>query len=95
MSKEGKTNVVALPAEPVAAPKKPARKRKREREGGAPSAVSAAESAARRIDALLASIRERSTELVDAQRSSPGRWQHFAQLAAIEDRLRSALAPEA
>ncbi len=76
------------PTAEAAAPR--ARKRKRPPKSTA-SAVSAAESASRRIDALVTKVQERASALLETQRAKPDRWQHFAALAELEDRLRQAL----
>jgi len=90
MSSKTSAAVVPLQGEPSKA-----RKPKPKASNGTQSATGAAEGAARRIDALLGQLHARSAELVAAQRKSPHRWQHFAALASLEERLRQALSPDA
>lgn len=88
--------VVPLPtATPQTAPDKKKRVRNRSKAPvaipGGPGPVSASESAAVRIDELLTGLRARRDSLLEAQREKPQRWEYFAALADLEERLRRVL----
>ena len=78
--------------EPKVTTGEPARARKRKRPAkSSATAVSAAEGAARRVEGLVTAVQERVACLLEAQRAKPDRWQYFASIAELEDRLRQAL----
>ncbi|HET9954123.1 MAG TPA: hypothetical protein VFQ61_06450 [Polyangiaceae bacterium] len=79
------------PPAAAAAPDAPKPAKAKRSKGGKSSAVTASERAQQRITELLAAVQARAEQIMQAQRQKPDRWQHFASLAELEDRLRRVL----
>lgn len=95
MTQKAKTATAAgtaavQPEQAAAAAPAPKRKRDRSKRPTVPQAspLEASELCARRVEELVALLRGRAADLLDAQRSKPTRWDYFAALTKLEAQLR-------